>query len=194
MTSQPQPLADDSTAQFDDYFALFALPISFDIDVSQLDNSYRRLQKQYHPDKISATEQAKKIDTLSAVINNAYQTLKAADSRASYLLELQDQADGLNNSIADFDFLDDAMTLRMDLDDAINGHDLPTLEQLKPSIAQRLQQQSQRFADAYQQQDWVNATDAAQKLKFLVKLNADVLAGIDTVANYNESGDDDLYL
>lgn len=194
MTPDPHTLADTPSAQFNHYFDLFGLPVSFDIDASKLDTSYRALQKQYHPDKITSSEHSVKLGSLSAVINNAYQTLKSEDSRACYLLELQDQAGSLNNSIADIDFLDDAMTMRMDLDDAIGAQDLATLEQLKPAISSRLHQQSERFAEAYDQQNWAIASDAAQKLKFLVKLNADVLAGIDTVANYNESGDDDLYL
>lgn len=193
VSSQDTP----TNAPFKDYFALFGLPVSFEIDTTQLDSQYRSLQQQYHPDKI--TSQANQTGTkaqyegLSAVINNAYQTLKHPDSRATYLLELEDKADALNNSIADIEFLDDAMTLRIDLDDAINNQDLPTLQQLNPLISSRLITQSQRFQSAYESQDWSIASDAAQKLKFLVKLNADVLAGIDAVANHSDS-DDDLYM
>lgn len=47
--------------------------------------------------------------------------LSAPDSRASYLLDMADQAQNIEHSIADLDFLEDAMQMRMDLDDAIEG-------------------------------------------------------------------------
>jgi molecular chaperone HscB len=190
-------------AQFSDFFALFGLPVQFAINRETLDAQYRALQKKYHPDNQS--QQHDDIDTqvaqpaanasgASAVINHAYQTLKMPDSRATYLLEMQDKAETLDNSIADLDFLDDAMTLRIDLDDAIQEQSLPQLQQIKPLVAARLEQQSNRFEKAYNEQNWSEACDAAQKLKFLVKLNIDVLAGIDTIANQADAGDDDLYV
>jgi molecular chaperone HscB len=180
-------------AQFSDFFALFGLPVQFAIDRGTLDTQYRALQKKYHPDNQSQ-QPAANASGVSAVINHAYQTLKMPDSRATYLLEMQDKAETLDNSIADLDFLDDAMTLRIDLDDAIQEQSLPQLQQIKPLVATRLEQQSARFEQAYNEQNWSDACDAAQKLKFLVKLNIDVLAGIDTIANQAAAGDDDLYV
>lgn len=199
-------------AQFSDFFALFSLPVQFAIDRDGLDAQYRALQKKYHPDNQSShssnsqtTPSNNQADStansaqasasgVSAVINHAYQTLKVPDSRATYLLEMQDKAETLDNSIADLDFLDDAMTMRMDLDDAIQEQSLPQLQQIKPLVAARLEQQAGRFEQAYNEQNWADACDAAQKLKFLVKLNIDVLAGIDTIANQADAGDDDLYV
>lgn len=191
-------------AQFNDFFALFGLPVQFSVDETALNLQYRALQKQYHPDKLSDTDTnstgsesdhaAAQSSGFSALINHAYQTLKAPDTRATYLLEMVEQAESLNDSIADLDFLDDAMDLRIALDEAIQDGNLTTLQQLKPQIATRLQSQSTRFEQAYSKQDWVNASDATQKLKFLVKLNADVLSGIDAIANQAGADDDDLYV
>ena len=190
---------DKNPAQYNDFFALFDLPVQFTVDEAKLDLQYRALQKQYHPDKLgetmTASQQSKTSSSgYSALINHAYQTLKAADSRATYLLEMAGNGDSLNDSIADLDFLDDAMELRIVLDDAIQSNDLTILQQLKPQIASRLQSQSTRFEQAYSAQDWATACDATQKLKFLNKLNADVLAGIDAIANQADGNDDDLYV
>ena len=130
----------------------------------------------------------------SALINQAYQTLSAPDSRASYLLDLAGQAQNVEHSIADLDFLEDAMQMRIELDDAIEGKDRQTLAQLHPQIVERLSKQSKRFEDAYETKDWQTAIDATQKLKFLVKLNADVTTGLDEVATSEHSDDDDLYV
>lgn len=186
-------------AQFDNFFALFEQPVQFEVRQDSLDQHLRLLQKQYHPDNVAKnladTAQAQQhSEQASALINQAYQTLSAPDSRASYLLEMAGQAQNLEHSIADLDFLEDAMQMRMDLDDAISDKDHLTLQQLHPQIVERLTKQSERFNTAYQNTDWQTAIDATQKLKFLVKLNADVTTGLDEVSTDQHSDDDDLYV
>lgn len=188
--------------QFDDFFALFEQPIQFKLAQNELDERLRHLQKQYHPDNVKKSTLQGDADTAkaiqqaeqaSAIINQAYQTLSHLDSRAAYLLDIAGQAETLDNSIADLDFLEDAMQLRIDLDDAIDDKDNATLKHLQPQIAKRLQNQSERFDKAYTNQDWQRAIDATQKLKFLVKLNADITTAIDDVAKSDHT-DDDLYV
>lgn len=186
-------------AQFDNFFALFEQPVQFEIHQERLDQQLRLLQKRYHPDNVAKnltdTAQAQQqSEQTSALINQAYQTLSAPDSRASYLLDLAGQAQNVEHSIADLDFLEDAMQMRIELDDAIEGKDRQTLAQLHPQIVERLSKQSKRFEDAYETKDWQTAIDATQKLKFLVKLNADVTTGLDEVATSEHSDDDDLYV
>ncbi|AMN49881.1 Fe-S protein assembly co-chaperone HscB [Psychrobacter sp. P2G3] len=186
-------------AQFNNFFALFEQPVQFEVNQDSLDQRLRLLQKRYHPDNVaknlSDTAQAQQqSEQASALINQAYQTLSTPDSRASYLLDMADQAQNLEHSIADLDFLEDAMQMRIDLDEAIEDKDRATLQQLHPQITQRLAKQSERFSTAYQSQDWQTAIDATQKLKFLVKLNADVTTGLDEVVTAEHSDDDDLYV
>lgn len=189
-------------AQFDNFFALFEQPVQFAVDQERLAQQLRLLQKRYHPDNLVAdskntadSAQAKQqSEQASALINQAYQTLRDPDSRASYLLDIAGQAQNLEHSIADLDFLEDAMQMRMDLDDAIEGKELAALKQLHPQITERLNKQSERFNSAYQSQDWQTAIDATQKLKFLVKLDADVTTGLDEVASAEHLDDDDLYV
>lgn len=189
-------------AQFDNFFALFEQPVQFAVNQERLDQQLRLLQKRYHPDNLVAdsknvadSAQAKQqSEQASALINQAYQTLRDPDSRASYLLDIAGQAQNLEHSIADLDFLEDAMQMRMDLDDAIEGKELAVLKQLHPQITERLNKQSERFDSAYQSQDWQTAIDATQKLKFLVKLDADVTTGLDEVASAEHLDDDDLYV
>ncbi|WP_367103508.1 Fe-S protein assembly co-chaperone HscB [uncultured Psychrobacter sp.] len=186
-------------AQFDNFFALFEQPVQFEVEQHSLDQHLRQLQKRYHPDNVAKNttniaQAQQQSEQASALINQAYQTLSAPDSRAGYLLDMQGQAQTLEQSIADLDFLDDAMQMRIDLDEAIEAKDKQALEQLHPQITERLDKQSERFSQAYQKQDWQTAIDATQKLKFLVKLNADITAGLDDVANTAHSDDDDLYV
>ena len=190
-------------AQFDNFFALFEQPIQFSVNQELLDQQLRLLQKRYHPDNLFVEDSKNTADSAqakqqseqaSALINQAYQTLSVPDSRASYLLDIAGQAQNLEHSIADLDFLEDAMEMRIDLDEAIEAKELKALKQLHPQITERLAKQSERFNTAYQSQDWQTAIDATQKLKFLVKLDADVTTGLDTVASTEHSDDDDLYV
>lgn len=187
-------------AQFDNFFALFEQPVAFDVSQSELDTRLRLLQKRYHPDNMAKdranmTRAKQQSEQASALINQAYQTLSHPDSRAAYLLDMADKAESLEHSIADLDFLDDAMTMRIDLDEAIDSQDIAALERLHPQVTQRLAKQSERFGHAYNTQDWQTAIDATQKLKFLVKLDADITSGLDDVASSaHNDDDDDLYV
>lgn len=188
-----------SEAQFDNFFALFEQPLQFNVSQSHLDQRLRALQKRYHPDNVSQdmsdSVQAKyDSEQASAMINKAYQTLRSPDTRAAYLLDTAGQAASVETSIADLDFLDDAMDMRIALDEAINTHNLSALHVLRPQIAGRLETQADRFNNAYTQQQWLTAVDATQKLKFLVKLDADLISAIDDASKGSESDDDDLYV
>ena len=188
-----------SEAQFDNFFALFEQPLQFDVSQSHLDQRLRALQKRYHPDNVSQdmsdSVQAKyDSEQASAMINKAYQTLRSPDTRAAYLLDTAGQAASVETSIADLDFLDDAMDMRIALDEAINTHNLSALHVLRPQIASRLETQADKFNTAYEQQQWLTAVNATQKLKFLVKLDADLISAIDDASKGSESDDDDLYV
>lgn len=187
-------------AQFDNFFALFEQPVQFELIQNQLDQRLRQLQKHYHPDNVAknsieanVAKSLQQAEQASAVINQAYQTLSRADSRAGYLLDMAGQAQTLENSIADLDFLEDAMDLRIDLDEAIDSKDKSTLQQLHLQIADRLSTQAMYFNQAYTSQDWQTAIDATQKLKFLVKLDADITIALDNLADSHQT-DDDLYV
>ncbi|HAM61286.1 MAG TPA: Fe-S protein assembly co-chaperone HscB [Psychrobacter sp.] len=184
-------------AQFDNFFALFEQPVQFDLSQQALDQRLRLLQKRYHPDNIAksnTSDHLQQSGQASAVINQAYQTLSHPDSRAAYLLDMAGQAQTLEHSIADLEFLDDAMQLRIDLETAIEDKERSSLQQLHPQITSRLEEQSTRFKEAYQHEQWQMAIDATQKLKFLVKLNADITIALDELANAEQADDDDLYV
>lgn len=182
----------DNAPTFSNFFALFEQPVDFNIDTSLLSRRLRQLQKQYHPDNLS-NEEAASSQQNSAVINHAYDILVNPDSRANYLLELSNQQLNTDHSIADLDFLDDAMDMRMSLDDAASSSDLTTIKSLKAKVDSRIEKYSERFDTAYNQQDWSTAMDATQKLKFLVKLKKDIDTAIDSSQQQPED-DDDLYL
>ena len=73
------------------HFELFELPVSFEIDLSDLSQRYRELQRVVHPDKfVNASDRERLLSVeKAAAINEAYQILKLPQRRARYMLELQ---------------------------------------------------------------------------------------------------------
>ena len=87
ITTQTQP---GSQAQAD-YFAVFDLPRKLHLDLSQLERSFYRLSRKFHPDIYatkSAEEQQWSLDQTS-LLNDAYRTLKNPVSRTEHLLRLE---------------------------------------------------------------------------------------------------------
>lgn len=72
------------------YYELFHLPVSFEVDLKELSQRYRILQSSVHPDKFAnAGDLERRLSVQqSARINEAFQTLKNPLRRARYLLEL----------------------------------------------------------------------------------------------------------
>ena len=73
------------------HFELFELPVSFEVDLSDLSQRYRELQRVVHPDKfVNASDRERLLSVeKAAAINEAYQILKSPQRRARYMLELQ---------------------------------------------------------------------------------------------------------
>ena len=74
-----------------DYFAVFGLPRKLGIDLLQLERSFYRLSRKYHPDNYatrSPEEQQWSLDQTS-LLNDAYRTLKDPVARTEHLLRLE---------------------------------------------------------------------------------------------------------
>ena len=156
------------------FFELFDLAPSFDVDLSQLTTRYRVLQRQYHPDQLQAesnADQALAQLQQSAKVNEAYDTLRIAAKRAAYLLELKKQAIALEQSIGDIDFLQNALEVREQLDEVDSPE---ALEGLRTEINQWIQALSNEFRIDYTEEDWAEARDTCRKLAFMQKILNDI--------------------
>eukprot|EP00308_Calcidiscus_leptoporus_P005494 CAMPEP_0119398882 /NCGR_PEP_ID=MMETSP1334-20130426/141073_1 /TAXON_ID=127549 /ORGANISM="Calcidiscus leptoporus, Strain RCC1130" /LENGTH=272 /DNA_ID=CAMNT_0007422761 /DNA_START=148 /DNA_END=966 /DNA_ORIENTATION=- len=96
-------VAGKGSLEVPDYFEMLRIECKFDIDEVELQQSYRRLMAQLHPDRHSrSTEPEQRAAAArSAEITHAHATLKAAHSRAMHLLALhgapltEDSSEGL---------------------------------------------------------------------------------------------------
>ena len=64
--------------------------MQFKIDLNRLQQSYRIIQAEIHPDKFVSASQIEKNESLkkSTEVNDAYQTLKNPIKRARYLIKI----------------------------------------------------------------------------------------------------------
>ena len=150
------------------HFELFQLPEALDIDLAALKKQFLSLQQQYHPDKAQDKEQAL---IMSSDINQAYKALSHVDSRAAYLLSLKKQDHHLDQSISDFEFLQSALEMREQLDDATSPEQLNTL---KVEVQQWIDGLVREFKLDYADEDWAEARDTVRKLRFFQRVMNDI--------------------
>ena len=166
-----------------DFFELFGLPDSYDIDLPQLSSRYRKLQATVHPDKFaSASDLERRLSVQnSALINEAYQTLRHPLSRAQYMLQLRG-ADLSTESSAPMDpeFLMQQMRLREELE-RVRSHAQPMtlLDEIAREIDQALAVQISAIKILFSEKENPNIpkmTDLVRRMQFMYKLQQDVLS------------------
>ena len=151
------------------HFELFELEPALDIDLTQLKAKFLKLQQQYHPD--NNQDQIEQAIAKSSQVNQAYDVLKHVDSRAAYLLQLQKQDGGIEQSIHDFEFLQSALELREQLDEATSSEQL---QGLRTEVEQWVNALIKEFQIDYAEQDWSEARDTVRKLRFFRHVLMDI--------------------
>ncbi|HEB56742.1 MAG TPA: Fe-S protein assembly co-chaperone HscB [Gammaproteobacteria bacterium] len=160
-----------------DYFSLFDLPVSFTIDLDELQSRYRQLQRLLHPDRYaSASEQDRRISVQqTAHLNEAFHSLRDIPRRARYLLELKGISfDDEKDTHFDGAFLMQQMELREELETIAQADDplekisqfLAELEQYRQAMYSELKL---LFADETSE-NLQAAKQLVQKIRFLNRL------------------------
>ena len=172
------------------YFALFDLPISFDIDQKQLVEQYRSLQRTAHPDKFAnATETERRLSMQMATrINEGYQVLKDPLARGRYLLELRGVNLDDNSTAFDDEFLMEQIELRERLGD-IKGSDKPhqQLQKINSDIDARTGEIIGNISSLFvinNKEALCQARDLTRQLQFFRRLKEEVGVLEDQLSDY----------
>ncbi len=74
-----------------DYFAFLGLPRRLMLDMPVLEQRFRELSREYHPDYFYNASQRERLESLekSSHLNDAYRTLRDPAARIEYLLSLE---------------------------------------------------------------------------------------------------------
>jgi molecular chaperone HscB len=161
-----------------DYFALFGLTPAFDINIKALETRFREIQSASHPDRFvtaSASEKRASMQ-LATLTNTAYQTLIKPDTRALYLLKLQNiEAVAETNTAMPADFLMQQMEWREAIEEAKSARNISALDDLLAEI----RNVSKTLCDNITQhldkeRNACSAVDDVRKLVFIQKVSADI--------------------
>ena len=159
-------------------FALFDLPVAFQVDSALLNERYLALQKSLHPDNFSAAsaqEQRLAIQK-SAEINDALRILKDPITRADSIIaintgETENPEEKSNN---DIDFLMQQMEWRETLENIENRQDTDELTAFAQEINQIRHAILSELSTALDAQQWNIARAITDKLRFIKKLQAEI--------------------
>ena len=159
-------------------FALFDLPVAFQVDSALLNERYLALQKSLHPDNFSATsaqEQRLAIQK-SAEINDALRILKDPIARADSIIALNTgETENLEEkSNNDIDFLMQQMEWRETLENIENRKDTDELTAFAQEINQIRHAILSELSTALDAQHWDIARAITDKLRFIKKLQAEI--------------------
>ena len=156
------------------YFEIFGLPVSYQVDLSLLADRYRSMQRKFHPDRYAskpAQEQRLAVQ-YSAVINQAYTEISSPLLRAQYLLSLQNMDGAGDVKITrDPQFLMQQIELREKLADLSEANDAFALlgEVVGQAESDYIGLQ-QVFDQQYSRSDFQGAEETVAKMQFFNKL------------------------
>ena len=161
-------------------FELFGLPQQFSLDRAQLDERWKALQREVHPDRFAAEGAAAQRVAMqwSVRINEAYQRLKDPLKRAAYLCELQGApVEAENNTAMPAAFLMQQMEWRESLDETDNAQGLEALAGVVSAEQRRVQQELARLLD--EAKDPAQAVGQVRALMFIERFTQEVNAKLD---------------
>lgn len=110
-----------------DYFSVFSLVPALDLDLGMLEHQFHKLSRKLHPDRFARASSNEKDWSLAdtALLNDAYRTLKDPIRRTEYLLKLHGAEIGEEHAGKDrrdpsrvpVDLLEEAFDLNMQLEE-----------------------------------------------------------------------------
>jgi molecular chaperone HscB len=110
-----------------DYFSVFSLVPKLDLDLGMLEHQFHKLSRKLHPDRFARATANEKEWSLAdtALLNDAYRTLRDPIRRTEYLLKLQGAEIGEEHAGRDrrdpsrvpADLLEEAFDLNMQLEE-----------------------------------------------------------------------------
>ncbi|RHY81810.1 hypothetical protein DYB35_007364 [Aphanomyces astaci] len=175
--SHIQPLRAEGVCNYFKIFGMYVVVLSsFAIDAKKVEQLYWSLQKKMHPDLYgSKSDVEKELSVVnSALVNQAYNLLKAPTSRANYLLHLHGiDALGDTTTFVDPVTLMAIMEAREEIEECTS---MDELDRHKAHNANQIEACMQKLAEAFDSnQDFDTSKQLTVELQYLVKLSEAIL-------------------
>lgn len=160
------------------YFELFGLEADFQFDLPHLEQSYRDIQAQVHPDKHAHLGDVERRLAMqwATHANEAYQTLRQPLSRARYLLQLHGVTSGEeSNTAMSPAFLMEQMEWREAIIEAKAAQAVDDLERLANRLRAETQQRQEMLHQSLDaEHNYPKAAEQVRELKFMEKLREEI--------------------
>jgi len=160
------------------FFELFDLPVSYDVDLTKIQQWYMQLQKQVHPDKFANASDREKSLSMQQTswLNEAKTTLESPVLRATYLLKLKGLDINLENETTmDAVFLMQQLEMRERLENVKNEADpLTVLDAMTKDVKATTQELMNGFSQSYINEELDDAREWIRKLQFLQKAKKEI--------------------
>jgi molecular chaperone HscB len=169
-----------------DHFTLFGLPRAQSLDLESLENSFRAVQAQVHPDKHAhAADTERRLAMQWATrVNEAFQTLKSPGKRARYLLHLLGHDPQIeSNTAMPAEFLISQMELREAVMEARAAGDENALDAVRSHLLAEVRAEYERLAKLIDMtKDYTAAANMVRQLMFQEKLLTEIDDALEAVA------------
>ncbi len=156
------------------YFEIFNLPYSYDLDFEELENRYQKLCMELHPDfYISASSfEKKQSQESSTLLNHAYSTLRSPIARAEYLLKLLTHEQRFDQRQLPKGFLEKIFIMQEFLEDLLtkDPHS-PEVKKFRVDIAKNIDQIRQKISSHFAQLEKTSAKREEVLTKIQLQLN-----------------------
>jgi len=179
-------LADPLPYTMQNHFELFHLPQRFTLDLQMLEEAYREVQNQVHPDKFATAPDAERRVAMqwATRANEAFVTLKNPFKRAAYLCELHGvDLETESNTAMPREFLMQQMEWRETLDEARESKDPEVLEELADELQRTIKRNLTRIGGQLEAEDYEAAAQGVRQLMFLEKFGSEVARVVDSLAD-----------
>lgn len=153
-----------------DYFCLFGVEKSYYPNMDEVQINYRKLQRQFHPDKfVSATAQEKLLAMqMTSLINDGLRIMKDQVARAEYLLKISGaEPQDESKTMQDLAFLQQQIELREQLDELQS--DESKINQFVDNMEKEILKIGKSFAEKIKQDNEASQI-LLQHLKFYHRL------------------------
>lgn len=147
-----------------DYFELYEMPVSLQVDKKYVQKKYFELQKKYHPDFFSNESAEEQADVLekSSMINKAYKTFQNDDETIKYVLQIK----GLLKEEEKYELPPAFLAEMMEINEALMEVDDSSLEETETKINQL---QKHLYAEVQINIEYYNEENTTNEQLLLVK-------------------------
>jgi len=160
------------------FFEIFDVAVSTDIDLIKIGDVNRELQKNVHPDRFAqASEHDRRVAMQqTSLVNEAFQTLKDPVARIQYMLKLKGvDIESETDTTMDGAFLMQQMEFRETIAEVRSHSDpLDELDKMSTQTKKQIAELMTSFTDCYQRTALDDAREIVRKMQFLIKAQKEI--------------------